>query len=247
MSTTLALEGEQPDEGGTAAKERPQPVAGVLHTLVLLMILLGGAGLMYFSAKQLRAADHPNKTALYLTTTVWEWMLTGYVLWGVRRRGVSLNEVTGAKWKSILDFARDFGIAVLFWLIALMVLGATALALHFRGTKESVGFLAPRGFEQITLWILVCVTAGFCEETIFRGYLQKQFIAWSGNAAAGVITSAAVFGACHVYQGVKPAIVIMVYGLMFGILAQWRKSLRPGMMTHALHDTVSGIAVRFLK
>jgi hypothetical protein len=33
---------------------------------------------------------------------------------------------------------------------------------------------------------------------------------------------------------------------LFGILAQWRKSLRPGMMTHALHDTVSGIAVRFL-
>ena len=247
MSTTLALEGEQPNQGGTAANRTQQPIAGVLHTLVLLMILLGGACLMYFSAKQLRAADHPNKAALYLTTTVWEWMLTAYVLWGVHRRGVSLNEVTGAKWKSVLDFARDFGLAVLFWLIALMVLGATALALHFRGTKESVGFLAPRGFEQIALWVVVCVTAGFCEETIFRGYLQKQFIAWSGNATAGVIASAAVFGACHIYQGVKPAIVIMVYGLMFGILAQWRKSLRPGMMAHALHDTVGGIAVRFLK
>lgn len=247
MSTALALESKHPNEGGTAANGTQRPVAGVLHTLVLLMILLGGAGLMYFSAKQLRAADHPNKTALYLTTTVWEWMLTAYVLWGVHRHGISLNEVTGAKWKSVLDFARDFGIAVLFWLIALMVLGITALALHFRGTKESVGFLAPRGFEQVGLWIVVCVTAGFCEETIFRGYLQKQFIAWSGNAAAGVVASAAVFGACHVYQSVKPAIVITVYGLLFGILAQWRKSLRPGMMTHALHDTVSGIAVRFLR
>jgi len=174
-------------------------------------------------------------------------MLTAYVLWGVRKRGVSLNEVTGAKWKSFLDFARDVGIAVLFWFVALMALGATAIALHFRGSKESVGFLAPRGVLQIALWVLVCVTAGFCEETIFRGYLQKQFIAWSGSAAAGVVASALVFGACHVYQGVKPAVVIMVYGLMFGILAQWRQSLRPGMMTHALHDTVSGIAVRFLR
>lgn len=222
-------------------------MAGVLHTLVLLAILLGGASLMYFSAGQLRSDQHANRIALYLTTTVWEWTLTAYVLWGVRKRGVALSEVTGAKWKSFLDFARDFGIAVSFWFVALMVLGATAVALHFRGTKESVGFLAPRGFAQIALWIVVCVTAGFCEETIFRGYLQKQFIAWSGSTVAGLAASAVVFGACHIYQGLKPAIVITVYGLLFGILAQWRKSLRPGMMTHALHDTVSGIAVSFLR
>jgi uncharacterized protein len=244
LSTTLALEGE--GQGGVAIAAPNRPVAGVLHTLVLLAVLLGGAGMMYFSAGQLRAAEHPNRPALYLTTAAWEWMLTGYVLWGVRRRGVSLNEVTGAKWKSILDFARDVGIAVCFWFVALMVLGATAVAVHFRGSKASIDFMAPRGAAEIALWILVCVTAGFCEETIFRGYLQKQFIAWSGSAAAGLVASAAVFGACHIYQGVKPAIVITVYGLLFGILAQWRKSLRPGMMTHALHDTVSGIAVRFL-
>jgi uncharacterized protein len=224
-----------------------RPVASVLHTVVLLVILLGGAGLMYFSATQLRAEDHPNRPVLYLTTIVWEWTLTAYVLWGVRKRGVSLNEVTGARWKNVLEFLRDFGISILFWFAALMVMGATAIALHFRGSKESVAFLTPRGVLQMVLWVLVCATAGFCEETIFRGYFQKQFIAWSGNAATGVIASAFVFGACHAYQGIKPAIIIMVYGLMFGILAQWRKSLRPGMMTHALHDTVSGIAVRFVR
>ena len=247
MSTTLTLEGDEQRPSGSALVSPDQPVAAVVHTLSLLVILLGGAGLMYFSAGQLRAENRPNRIALYLTTIVWEWMLTGYVLWGVRKRGVSLNEVTGAKWRSFLDFARDLGISILFWFAALMVMGATAFALHFRGSKESVGFLAPRGVLQLFLWVLVCATAGFCEETIFRGYLQKQFIAWSGSAAAGVIASALVFGACHVYQGVKPAIVIAVYGLMFGILAETRKSLRPGMITHALHDTVSGIAVRFLK
>ena len=245
MSTTLALDGEGQNNAVAASPNRP--VAGVLHTVILLVILLGGATLMYFSAGQLRADQHANRIELYLTTAAWEWMLTAYVLWGVRKRGVALSEVTGAKWKSFLDFARDFGIAVLFWFAALMVLGVTAVALHFRGTKESVGFLAPRGFAQIALWIVVCVTAGFCEETIFRGYLQKQFIAWGGNAAGGVVASAVVFGACHIYQGLKPAVVITVYGLMFGILAQWRKSLRPGMMTHALHDTVSGIVVGFLR
>ena len=247
MSATLAFDSEGQSHSNAAMTAAKQPVASALHTLVLLTILLGGAGLMYFSAGKLRTAGHPNRAALYLSTAIWEWLLTAYVLWGVRRHGTSLNEVTGTKWRSFPDFARDFGIAVAFWFVALMVLGATAVALHFRGTKESVGFLAPRGLAQIALWIVVCVTAGFCEETIFRGYLQKQFIAWSGSAGVGLIASAAVFGACHIYQGVKPAIVITVYGLMFGILAQWRKSLRPGMITHALHDTVSGIAVSFLR
>jgi uncharacterized protein len=247
LSTTLAFDGGRQTQSSAAVDAAKQPVASVLHTLVLLAILLGGAGLMYFSAGRLRTDEHANRIALYLTTAVWEWTLTAYVLWGVRKRGVALSEVTGAKWKSFLDFARDFGIAISFWFVALMALGITAAALRFRGTKESVGFLAPHGFAQIALWIVVCVTAGLCEETIFRGYLQKQFIAWTGNAAAGVIASAAVFGACHIYQGAKSAIVIVVYGLMFGFLAQWRKSLRPGMMTHALHDTVSGILVGFLR
>src|SRR4029077_7351259 len=136
---------------------------------------------MYLTSGQLRMVDHPNRIALYLTTIVWEWILTAYVLVGVRRYGTSLDEVTGGKWKSVLEFVRDVGIAVAFWFAALLVLGATAIALHFKGSKESVGFLAPEGLVQISLWILVCVTAGFCEETIFRGYLQKQFISWTGN------------------------------------------------------------------
>ena len=177
---------------------------------------------------------------------VWEWFLTAYVLVGARRYGTSLEQLTGAKWKSFKEFARDIGIAIAFWFAALGVLGTIAVALHFKGSRENVGFLAPEGVAQTSLWILVCLTAGFCEETIFRGYLQKQFIAWTGNVAGGVVLSAVIFGACHVYQGVKAGLVITVYGLMFGILAQWRKSMRPGMMTHAWHDAVSGIAVRFL-
>ncbi len=178
-------------------------VAGGLHTAVLLVILLGGAGLMYFSTGRLRAVEHPNRLALYATTMVWEWLLTAYVLIGVRLHGASLTEVTGARWKTAKDFFRDLGVAFGFWIVALVVLGVTATLLHFRGSKEGLSFLAPEGPAQIGAWILLCVTAGFCEETIFRGYLQKQFISWTGNASIGVLLSAVIFGACHIYQGPK--------------------------------------------
>src|SRR5260370_1270632 len=89
-------------------------------------------------------------------------------------------------------------------------------------------------------------TAGICEEIIFRGYFQRQFSAWTGNVSAGVLLSAAAFGAGHIYQGWRSAIIILVYGLLFGILAETRKSLRPGMMTHAWHDGFFGLAGRLI-
>ena len=41
--------------------------------------------------------------------------------------------------------------------------------------------------------------------------------------------------------------VIAVYGLLFGILAEWRKSLRPGILTHAWHDVFTGVVASLLR
>jgi hypothetical protein len=38
-------------------------------------------------------------------------------------------------------------------------------------------------------------------------------------------------------------IVIAVYGCMFGSLAWWRKSLRPGMMAHFIQDAIGGLVL----
>jgi len=55
-----------------------------------------------------------------------------------------------------------------------------------------------------------------------------------------------VFGAGHIYQSGKAAIVITVYGVLFGLLAYWRGNLWPGMMAHAWHDTISGLALKII-
>jgi membrane protease YdiL (CAAX protease family) len=201
---------------------------------------------MYVSASRMRTVEQPRRVVFYITTITWEWLLMGYVLFGVRRHGTSLWEVMGARWKNAKNVFRDMGIALLFWVLALIVLGVVAHLLHYERMGQNVRFLAPEGSTEIVLWIAVSLTAGVCEETIFRGYLQKQLIAWTGNAPAGVLLSAAAFGVGHIYQGAKATVVIGVYGLLFGILAQLRRSVRPGMMAHALHDTVSGLALRLL-
>jgi hypothetical protein len=52
---------------------------------------------------------------------------------------------------------------------------------------------------------------------------------------------AVLFGMGHGYQGMQAMAKIAVFGAMFGVLAIWRQSLRPGIITHAFGDILSGI------
>ena len=78
----------------------------------------------------------------------------------------------------------------------------------------------------------------------FRGYLQKQFQAMTGSDGGAVVFQAIVFGIGHLYEGVGPVARITLFGVLFGLLALWRKSLRPGMIAHARSDIFGVIIFR---
>ena len=63
------------------------------------------------------------------------------------------------------------------------------------------------------------------------------------DVPAGILLSAAAFGAAHAYQGFRMVILIGLYGAMFGILAHWRGSVRPGIIAHAWQDSLNGVLV----
>lgn len=226
--------------------QRFETVAGPLHTLFLLLALSVVAVIGYFSVHRQGAAHQPHRLFFYLTTIAWEWILVAYIYVGLRRRGKSIRNIAGRSWKSASDFFTDIAIAFGFWIAALFVLSLVAHAVGSNGMSQAARLLAPQGPFESLLWIALAVTAGICEETIFRGYLQRQFVAWARSAPIGVLLSAALFGAGHIYQGAKATAVIGVYGLMFGILAEVRQNLRPGIITHAWHDALTGLVIRFL-
>lgn len=226
--------------------QRFEKVAGPVHTLFLLVVLAIVAVIGYFNVHRQVSARPYNRLFFYLTTMAWEWLLVGYIYWGLRRRGKSFKNIMGKSWKRVADFLIDFAIAFGFWIAAIFILSIVSHLVHATGMAEAARRLAPQGLFESLVWVALSVTAGICEETIFRGYLQRQFVAWTRSAPVGVLLSAALFGAGHVYQGAKATVVIGVYGLMFGILAEARQNLRPGMMTHAWHDAITGLVVRFL-
>ena len=81
----------------------------------------------------------------------------------------------------------------------------------------------------------------------FRGYFQKQFEAMTGSSVAGVTLQAILFGISHGYQGLQAIVMIILFGVVFGILASWRKSLRPGMILHAWSDIYAGYLIQFIR
>jgi uncharacterized protein len=223
---------------------RFQTVAGPLHTAVLLLILTGISLLGYYSMNRTGTLEVPSRLRFYLPTIIWEWLVFGYIYWGVRRHGKTFRDMAGERWKNGMEFLRDVIIAFGTWFIALLVLALVGRLLHATGSLEAARSIAPQGVLEDLTYLVLVVTAGICEETIFRGYLQRQFVAWFRNAPAGVLLSAILFGAGHIYQGVRAAIVIMVFGLIFGILAEARRNIRPGILLHAWQDGLAGFLIR---
>jgi membrane protease YdiL (CAAX protease family) len=217
-----------------------------LHTILVLAALVGWAFSHKISTDQLSVAANPNRVRFYLITLFFEWLLFVLVVAGVRRSGVSVFLVLGDHWHSFRQVLRDIGIAIGFWIAAAMLLWIFGWLLHIAALGRNVSMLPQRGIELI-FWIALSVTAGICEETIFRGYLQRQFMALTKSAPAGILLSAATFGGAHAYQGFRMMILIALYGAMFGILAYWRGSVRPGMIAHAWQDSLNGVVAVLLR
>jgi membrane protease YdiL (CAAX protease family) len=212
----------------------------------LLAIIAAWAWFGVMTAAKLRANTGPPLIVFYLAAVILDWLIVAYIVSGIRRQGGSLRELIGGSWAKGRDFWRDILVALVFWIVALACLGALRFALRVNHGVDAVRFVAPHSRVEIIFWMLLSLTAGFCEETIFRGYLQRQFTSLWGKPPLGILLSAAAFGLVHAYQGAKQTIIIGVFGAMFGILAYRRRSLRPGIMVHAWHDTIFGLAMHFL-
>ncbi len=201
----------------------------------------------FVSTRRLHGVDQ-HRALNYGVTMAWEWVLAGLTYWGLRLRHVSLRRVLGVQRRGASAWLEDAGIALGFWFCSLLILGALALLLrplHLNpeSIRTVVSKLAPSTPFELVLWFCMSLTAGVCEEFLFRGYMQQQFSVWTRRAWAGVLCSALLFGAAHSYEGIAGMMLITAYGALFGVLARVRHSLRAGAMAHTWHDALSGFVL----
>ncbi len=215
-------------------------VAPLWHTLILLAVLaLITYGGIRSHGPSTKGAPPANLVRLYLGVMAGEWALVFFVWRGVRRRGLTLRELMGCRWRGPQAFLTAALVTVVFWFVWE---GSGRLMHRLLGPDDTsnVAAMLPRTILEIALWCALSITAGFSEELIYRGYLQRQFAAWTRNSAAAVLIQGVIFGLSHGYQGGKQVVIITVLGILYGMLAWWRRSLVPGMFAHAWSDIYGG-------
>ena len=218
-------------------------VASRTHLAILSAILLGIAAVGYLAlSRPATGAGSAAGAALYLPLLAAEWGLFVYVRMGMKRRGVAVTEVISARPLSLRSVALDLLLGLL--LLGLW-LGVEYLFDNPGGTPSSpaVQRLIVRNAADLPLWVLLALSAGFVEELVFRGYMQRQFAALLPSPWLGMAAQAVLFGVTHGYQGALPVLRITVFGLIFGLAALGRRSLIPGMVAHAAVDVIGGLSV----
>jgi uncharacterized protein len=217
------------------------------HTAALialqLTVALSGTLLAHYapatSGAELRSVAPVSRIYVqYLPLLLVNWALVGYCSRLFRPRN-ALPALLGEPWRSVRRACTDLALALA---AGLVIRALEVAASHLRpGRNAAIASLLPStGAERLT-WALVAVSVGFCEEVVYRGYLQSQLTAFTRSRALGVALQAALFGVAHLEQGPAAALRIAVYGLGFGVLADCRRSLLPGIACHIGIDLASGL------
>ena len=105
---------------------------------------------------------------------------------------------------------------------------------------EYVEFILPHTRGEYRWFMFLSLTAGFCEELLYRGYLFWVVGSYIGLPLA-VVTGVLLFAVGHAYQGRRGVIKTGLAGLAMSLIFVGSGWLIPGMVIHALIDASAGV------
>ncbi len=233
---------EPPSEGESSENLAPRWHTALLVSLIVAVALTGTLLTRGTSATPAAAVGANRLTdrlvGVYAPVFLVDWALVVYVS-RVGRGANALPRLVGRMPRTVRQIAGTVALA----LAGILVIEvAEMLAAMWSGGGHGGGALVPMALPERLVWIAFAVTAGFCEEVIYRGYLQTQLVALTGRVGAGIALAALLFGIAHLDQGLAPAIRFAGYGVWFGVLAHRQRSLVPGILCHVALDAFSGLA-----
>jgi len=196
-------------------------------------------------AFQRRLRDDPGRARRreYRGTVIRQWLLVavGAVLWSR----------AGRTWSS-LALTPPEGLSLGFSAVVLVLIGA-AYASQARKAARSADVRArlrkafaplegilPHTQAELAWFLVTSLTAGFCEEFLFRGYVVWTLAPWLGWWGAAALSTVA-FGFLHAYQGGRGIVRTAAVGAVMVLVVAGTRSLVPAMALHALIDVGAGI------
>jgi uncharacterized protein len=195
------------------------------------------------------AADTKEKLALYGATIGFQWLLFGVVAWRAFARGFTAAD---------LGLARGVGIAPISWSMVGTALLCTFQWFNLRRVgrinapsvdlmRKLTERLLPAKPVEFAPYCALAITAGVCEEFLYRGFAIAALSRAGAPLWSVVILSSVLFGLAHAYQGRGGIVGTGLLGLLFSLMRIVFNSLVPVMVWHAAVDVTAGVAgPRFL-
>ena len=182
---------------------------------------------------------------------IWLWSVWMILQWALVAVGIALWLAHNRSWRT-LGMAIPSGWRL--WGSVILVVGFTLQQVRTAtrvarisgpkpGMRAQLGELSiglPHTSDELRWFVALSLTAGFCEEFLFRGYLIWAFQPWLGWWGAAAL-SLLVFIAAHAYQGTAGVIRTGLIGGAFTLLVALAGSLVPAIALHALVDILSGV------
>jgi membrane protease YdiL (CAAX protease family) len=171
--------------------------------------------------------------------------------WAVVAVGAALWLYNDRSWRS-LGFSVPDGwrlwvpVALALLLVAYTVHAAATLARDSQArasARQQIGKIpdvGPHTRTELYWFGGVSLTAGFCEEFLYRGYFIWALAPWLGWWGAAAL-SVALFASAHAYQGWNGALRTGVVGTILTLVVAISTSLWPAIVLHVLVDLGSGI------
>jgi len=220
----------------------------VAHLLAFFLIVVGPIW-DYFDTRPLKANPSPQaRLRYYRQIFVLLWIATGVACWAsgfdalFTSRGIGIQ----AAWAESHSWTWWL-LAVLIALVVLLqlVVPVIQVTVKYRNRPsleprqlESLRFFLPSSSLERRWFAALSVTAGFCEELLFRGFLLRYLHTspWHLGLVWAVLAAALVFGTHHFYLGLKGFISTSIGGLIFTAILLVTGSLWAGMAYHAATD-----------
>src|ERR1700733_10205962 len=173
------------------------------------------------------------------------WSLAGACVWIAQMNYLTLNDLglrAGNAYRTLL--VSGILVAIIVLLIgAQKIQKKKASPQQLNNALDRVRRMLPKTPTERAVWIAVSLTAGICEEVLYRGWLLSLFAATLGSFWLGLLISSIIFGFAHTYQGRNGILGTGVLGAIFGLVFIFSGSLIPGQVLHAAMDLNNGLAL----
>jgi membrane protease YdiL (CAAX protease family) len=156
-----------------------------------------------------------------LTAGVGLWF-TVFLWWFLQRKRDSFSTLFQTRTERL---GSDLGVG--------LVLGAAWVAIY--GVMGWPAFSAMFRWDAAKLAsVPTSVSAGFCEEFLFRGFLLGLILRAGGGPKSQVLWSSLAFGVAHVLWGPVGMLFTVALGASFAVVTLWRGSVWAAVAAHTL-------------